>query len=959
MKQTTSKILFILFLFIGTSSLFANDEGSLIVRNFRPTEYEGGSKIYSVVTSSNGLLYAGDKNGILEFDGENWLKIETGFSVRSLAVNKENQVFVAGKEGIGQLKRDSLNQIKYFSLNHLVTGYVNSNVFRKSQVFQLGKEILFVVDNKLVVFSDERIRIIENKDQYRLAQIVDHELYLYSSKSGLYKYSNGELSDVLSTDEMKDRRIWGIMNTEKGLVLWENGANSYLIDGSRLVAVHNELNDFVSAHVVDGIKQIDSNVYVLKTFYDGLLIVNSNREIIKQINQKGNLINNTVFGVDLDLFGNLWIGTSAGIAVLRQDLPFTHYDTRSGIGSGYAAVRVGEDIYLGTSHGLWRKKKGSTFDNDFELLFPGHVFGLSTIDGNLYLGHPSGIYWVQKNRITPLLHKPGGLKIKKVPFEDNRYLTNTNDGLIILRQEEGEQGSSLKQFGFLEGKNREIHNFEFDRLGNVWVEYDNGIYTFKWDKPEKKRYYTRVGKENRLKKVRRIEDEIYFIADSGVYYFDDREKEFHVPKLFKNLNANGELISNILGDSSDKIWVFSGEKLKQYQIKDKLLVPSHNQPFKFINDTYPIGYENVCSLSDTTFLIGSEEGFYYYEEKNYVSGTYSSVILRDVSISSHDRGKHQVWGELSNQTDGYFLDILEPISYSNNSIEFTFSAGSPNYNKVYYQTYLYGFSSKWSDWSRNSSREFTNLPAGDYRFVVRAMNNAEEYSKIAVCEFTILAPWYLTTGMKFVYLLVILLISLGISYWVRYTIRKAKVKLESFQKEEAEKLHQQRVQEKLSSEKELIRLRNEKLRSDNLHKAKELANLTFNLIQKNQVLTDFKSELEQIKKYSETNKLVTEDLRRLIRKVNKDIDKEENWEVFEDYFDTVHENFFIKLKKRFPDLTSKDLRLCAYLRMNLATKEIAPLLNITVRGVEIGRYRLRRKLELDRNVNFTTFLNSL
>ena len=131
------------------------------------------------------------------------------------------------------------------------------------------------------------------------------------------------------------------------------------------------------------------------------------------------------------------------------------------------------------------------------------------------------------------------------------------------------------------------------------------------------------------------------------------------------------------------------------------------------------------------------------------------------------------------------------------------------------------------------------------------------------------------------------------------------------------------------------------------------------MIQKNQVLTDFKGDLEQIKKYSETNKLVTEDIRRLIKKVNRDIDKEENWEVFEDYFDTVHENFFIKLKKKYPNLTSKDLRLCAYLRMNLATKEIAPLMNITVRGVEIGRYRLRRKLELDRNINFTSFLNSL
>ncbi|WP_372756258.1 triple tyrosine motif-containing protein [Labilibaculum sp.] len=955
MKQTTQKILLSLFFCLNVFSLFANQEGALIVRNFRPTEYEGGSKIYSVITSSDGLLYAGDKNGILEFDGENWLKIKIGFAVNSLAVDSKNNVFVAGKEGIGELKRDSLNQIEYHSLNYLVTGYLNSNVFRKSQVFQLDKEILFVVDNKLVVFSEERIRIIENKDQYRLAQKVDNELYLYSYQSGLYKYSNGELDKVLTTDEIKMRHFWGIMNSAEGIVLWEDGANSYLLEGDKLKRVSGVLNDFVSEHVVDGIHQIDSNIYVLKTYYDGLLIVNSKREIIKQINQKGSLINNTVFGVDLDLYGNLWIGTSSGISVLRQDLPFTVYNTQSGIGSGYDSAKVGEDIYLGTSHGLWRKKKNDGFENDFEMIFPGHVFGLSVINGVLYLGHPSGIYSIAKNKIRPVIHKPGGSFIKKVPFETNTYLTNTNDGLLKLLQENG----SLKKSNLLAGKNREIHNFEFDSLGNVWVEYDNGIYTFNWDQPEIKRFYTRVGKENRLKKVRQIDNELYFIADSGVYFFNDQEKDFYKPNLLKSINENNQIPTNILGNSTDKMWVFFGEKLTQYKLRGNVLKPSYDQPFKFIDGFYPIGFENVSQLSDSTFLIGSEEGFYFYEEKEYVAGTYSSVIIRDVSISSLERGKHKVWGKLAKQKDGFLLQLKEPISYSNNSIEFVFSAGAPNYNKVYYQTYLYGYNEKWSEWSRDNSREFTNLAAGDYRFVVRAINDSEEYSKIAVCEFKILPPWFLTRGMKILYVLLFFLISLSIIYWVRYTIQKTKLKLENRQKEEAASLEQQRAQEKLSSEKQLIRLRNEKLRSDNLHKAKELANLTFNLIQKNQVLTDFKSELEQIKRYSETNKLVTEDLRRLIRKVNKDIDKEENWEVFEDYFDTVHENFFIKLKKKFPDLTSKDLRLCAYLRMNLATKEIAPLLNITVRGVEIGRYRLRRKLELDRNVNFTTFLNSL
>ncbi|WP_372640980.1 triple tyrosine motif-containing protein [Ancylomarina sp.] len=957
MNFRTICFFYILIWFVSISNLFASEEGSLIVRNFYPNVYDGGSKIYSVVTSSNGLMYAGDKNGIIEFDGENWVKIVTGFPMHSLALDVNNVVFAAGREGIGFLERDSINRLKFHSLNHLVTGYINSNMFVNAEVFRIGDEILFVVDNKLVIYSQTKIRIIEGTNRIGLAQRIDDQLYIYAPKSGLFRYLRGEVTRVLSLDKVKGLGLCGLIKSPEGLVIFGKNGRSFLLDDDKLVDFDVGFGSFVKEHFLQGIQQLSPDSYVLKTFYDGLLLVNGELEVVKQINQSGNLINNTVFGVDLDSYGNLWVGTSAGISVLRQELPFTVYNTQSGIGTGYTAARFNKDIYLGTSHGLWRKRTDQRNEHDFELLFPGHVFGLTVIDDILYLGHPSGIYSIEKNRIEPVVHQPGGMVIKKVPFQENRYLTNTTNGLLVLQKEKGESGKRLIQSGFLEGKNREIHNFEFDSLGNVWVEYDNGIYRFNWEKPEKKRYYQRVGKENRLKKVRSIESKLYFIADSGVYCFNDDNQEFYEPNLLRALNSNKQNTTNIIGESSDKIWVLSGEQLRLYQIKDGVLYQSKNQPFRFIDGSYPIGFENVHQMSDSTSLIGCEDGFYYYEDKAYSTGTYSSVIIRNVNLSSHSKGKYNVWGDISDGNDSYWLKITEPIDHTDNSIEFTFSAGSPNYNKVYYQTYLYGYNAKWSEWSRNNSREFTNLPSGDYRFVVRAINDAEEYSKIAVCEFEILPPWYFTKWMMFVYVLVFLLIIFMSVFLVRYTISKAKSRLEKQQKEEAIKLDQQRTQEKLTSDKELIRLRNEKLRSDNLHKAKELANLTFSLIQKNQVLTDFKDELEQVKHYSETNKLVTEDLRRLIRKVNKGIDKEENWEVFEDYFDTVHENFFIKLKKKFPELTSKDLRLCAYLRMNMATKEIAPLMNITVRGVEIGRYRLRRKLELDRNVNFTSFLN--
>lgn len=952
-------VLVIILTFNLTFDLKAENDGSFLVHNFDPGDYGGGSKIYSIVTNANGLMYAGDKDGIIEYDGENWDKIVTGFPIHSLALDKNNIVFVAGREGIGFLKSDSLNQLEYHSLNHLVTGYVNSNLFANAEVFRVDDEILFVVDNKLVIYSETKIRIIEGTNRIVLAQRVDDQLFIYTPKSGLFRYLKGEVTRVLSPDQVKGLGLWGLIESPGGLVIFGKSGSSYLLDNDKLVEFSVGFKSFIKEHFLQGIQQLTPESYVLKTFYGGLLLVNNNLEVVKQINQSGNLINNTVFGVDTDPFGNLWVGTSDGISVFRQSIPFTKYNTHAGIGSGYSAVRIGDNIFLGTSHGLYKKSPSSKGEDGFELIFPGHIFGLSLIDGVLYFGHPSGLYSLSDGILAPISRAPGGSHIKKIPFESNKYMSNTTDGLLIFSLEDMPGEKQLILSSSLRGKNREIHNFEFDTLGNVWVEYDNGIYSFNWERPEKKFYYARVDRENRIKKVRRVDNELYFIADSGVYLFNNDDKKFYIPEKLKRISNNNMLPSNIVCDNLGKIWIFSKGKLLRGRWDEHGLFGVEDPSFELINGSYPPEYEFVYSLNDSISLIGCEQGYIYYKDKKFSVSTYSSVVIRSVKISSPDNGKRRVWGKVFNQSKGYHMKLSEPVSYSDNSIDFVYSAGSPNYTRVKYQTFLMGFKTKWSPWSSENVKSYTNLPPGDYRFIVRAINNFGEYSYVGICDFQILPPWYLSQRVKFIYFFLSLFVVALIIFLVKYMIKRGKDDLRMQQKEEFERAEQIRINEKLQSEKEIIKLKNGQLRGDNLHKSKELANLTLNLIQKNQVLIDFKGELEQIKSYSECNKLVTEDLRRLIRRVNKDIDKEGNWEVFEKYFDTVHENFFIKLKKKFPELTSKDLRLSAYLRMNLSTKEIAPLMNITSRGVEIGRYRLRRKLDLERNVNINIFLQRL
>ena len=99
-------------------------------------------------------------------------------------------------------------------------------------------------------------------------------------------------------------------------------------------------------------------------------------------------------------------------------------------------------------------------------------------------------------------------------------------------------------------------------------------------------------------------------------------------------------------------------------------------------------------------------------------------------------------------------------------------------------------------------------------------------------------------------------------------------------------------------------------------------------------------------------------MKKVIRQINKEIEDKDQWALFERNFNQVHEEFFKKLAQINNKLTPKDLKLCAYIKMNLSNKEIAPLMNITVRGVETHRFRLKKKLDL-KEKNIFEFIKTL
>lgn len=947
-------VLFFLFLKV---SLFASNEGTPIVNNFGSKDYQGGSRIYAVACNSNGLLFAGDKTGVLIFDGETWQKIECAFPVTSIAIDASDAVYIAGAMGIGVIEADSTNSWHYTSLNNYVTTESRFKKSRLSKVFSIQDDVVFVLGNELLIDSPERIRIIESPYQFLYFQKLDEVLYLYSSKDGIFRFNNNKLELVSDNESILNLDIKGFLNLNGSLHLIDNKNSIFGFNQVSVLDNESELNTIIRNNNISGIEQIDDSTYTLKTFYNGLYIVNDRGAILKRYSYSNGLINNTVFSTYKDEWNNLWVGTAAGISSIRIDFPYTIYNNWEGIGTGYSAITYKNQIYLATSQGLYRRDVDNDGNTHYVKLFDNPVWNLHIIEDQLYFGHVTGIFHLNKEKIQRVSYYPGGWNIKKIPASEDLFITNSPLGLVLMKLSES---NVLKTIGLIEGINKSIHNFEFDSLNNVWAEFDNGVCSFILSDDNTKAVqltnFDRIESGNQLKKVRKILDKVYFIADSGVYLFDHKQALFNKSKLFNDFYQKGSYPTNFILDKYNKLWVFAQEELTRYEIIEGKLKKTSPTGFEYSNKSYPLDYENIFNLDQNLVLIGQEQGFVCFNLSNSKRGAYSAVSIRKVEVKTKSGKVHGVWGKEQIIENTLTIQLDKEMEFASNSIKFYFSAGCSNFDHIQYQTYLYGFDEKWTAWSLENVKEYTNLPSGDYQFVVRSINKSNEFSHVTTFKFSISPPWYFTLWAKIAYVLLFLILLWGTERLIKLRAKGIRLKLELKEKELTYRKEQLRIQENLQNEKEIIKLRNEKLRIDNLNKSKELANSAMNIINKNQFLSDLKSELGKIQDYSEQNKIVTDDVKKLMRKVNRDLENEENWKVFEDYFDSVHENFFKKMKQKHPILTTKDLRLCAYLRMNLSTKEIAPLMNISVRGVEIGRYRLRKKLGLDHTASLNDFL---
>lgn len=925
------------------------------ILNYVKERYEAGTHNWDIAQSKSGKLYFSNNDGLLEFDGDNWTtyKLQNQTICRSLHINEAGEVFVGGQGEFGIFKPDSLGALVYHSLNHLIPkGHEQfEDVW---EIVMTGDRLFFRTTRKIYQLVNNKIRVYILEDDLLYMGVVEDQVWVQDVSGNLMFYDDDQFKPVLDR-KLDIGIITGAVPLDSTTHLVSTLKQGlFIYDGQSIRPYDNSSNDYLKENWITDLERSESSAkIVVGTSFGGVMTLDENGRPTRLFTKGIGLQNNNINAVFFDHSDNLWLGLNNGIDYIEINSPFTLIHPDTDFEDPVYAVKLHDEIlYIGTSNGLYKIPWQTYYDPlteiDFELVEGsiGQVWGIDEVDGQLLVGHHEGDMILDQGKLRKFSPVVGAWKYIKL--SDDLMVGGCYTGLNIFTRTDG-SWTYLKTFKGFEESSRLIAKDEGNLL---WVAHPyRGIFKLDIDANQDSLFASQYDStdglaSDLLNDVFKINNEVVFTSEQGVYSYDADQDSFLHYKAFDEIIGSDKRVKELQEDGNGHIWFAANDSVGVIKVSEKGLKKSFDVDyFPFMQGKLLGGFEMISPIDDYNLFFGSDKGVYHFnpQKSAYSNESFNVYITKvqnneEVVFAGHKNVDNQEIPLFDIQENGF------KFHFSNNFYQ--------DIQQVKYKYMLEGSDEDWSDWTQLKLKEYTNLSPGDYVFKVKAMDKYGNESEIDTYPFVIETVWYASRLVNIGIIFIGLAIAVGVILFQRNRYTQKEDELTTQQ----EQMKQAFLQNQETSEQTIDQLKNENLKSQIQFKNQELASTTMHLVQKIELMRSIQGELKKLTQSDKAIPTLKKDITKIIRKLNSDEQLDNEWEQFARHFDEVHSNFLKRISETFPQLKPNDHRLCAYLRMNLSTKEIAHLLNLSVRGVEASRYRLRKKINLDTNTNLTEFM---
>jgi ligand-binding sensor domain-containing protein/DNA-binding CsgD family transcriptional regulator/cell division protein FtsB len=930
MCKFLQKTIIVLGLFFSVCVSFSQELPPINI--FTTDDYGAENQNWAISQSENGFIYVANNLGLLEFNGASWQLYQTPNKtiMRSVRAH-EDKIFTGFYMDFGFWKKNKYGVLEYSSVvkNKSIKMIEDEQIWN---IIEIEGWLLFKSLQRIYMYNLEtkEIKIINPKNRIHTLSKVNDVIYFQEDKKGVFKIESGTPTLISDAPVFKENIIVDFFEKENALLVLTQKKGFYLINDKKVTKWKLPSSILENKKIFSAIK-LKNNTFLLGSISNGVINLNQNGSVKYQVNKSSGLSNNTILSAYEDKNNNIWLGLDNGINCVNNASVFKKGNEKSDyLGTIYTSIVYNENLYLGTNQGLFFRSVKSK--DSFQLIknTQGQVWSLTRINGALFCGHDSGTFLIEKNQAKQIFDKQGTWSVKKI--NETTILQGCYDGLYVLEKKNQTWVLKNKIKGFensskhlVLAKNKIFVNHEYKGVFKVYID-------------ENYKKATKVVKDTSLEKginssIIEYQNKILYASKKGVFAYDEGIDSFIKDTVYSSLiDATNFISANLIHDPvKNRLWSFSKEQIKYLtpgKLSNKPKVTSIS-----ISEHIPkavSGYENITYLEHQKYLIGTSDGFIQMNLNSLKNPANFNIHINKINSYKLDGLKQSV-----------DLTVVNEFDNAENNIELLFS--TPNFNNISvtkYQYQLLGQNKGWSTPSKSSSVLFENIPYGNYTFKVRGVVAGKISDNVAEYQFKIKRPWYYSNLFisAYVSLFLFFIYVLHITS-KRYYKRQRERLLDKAQKELELK--------ELESSQAIIKINNEKLRNDIENKNRELAISTMNIIKKNEFLSSIKTEL--IKSDVSKNSSV-------VKIIDKNLNNTDDWKMFQEAFNNADKNFLKKMKSMHSDLTPNDLRLCAYLRLNLSSKEISPLLNISPRSVEVKRYRLRKKMSLPHDANLTNYI---
>jgi signal transduction histidine kinase len=812
-------------------------EGLPFITNFSPKDYRQGPQNFTILQDQQGLLYIGNNNGVLTYDGHRWelIPVSNQSEVHAIAQDAHGKIYVGAQGEFGYLQQDpGTGSFSYRSMLHFIPPD-DRNFNDIWDIHPLTDKTVFrTTAGIFLIGPDNAVKSIRFKTSTHRSFFIRDEIFIREENFGLRKLVGDSLVMVPDGERFFHDQVYTMLPLDDNRILVHAQIAGLLVyDGTRFLPFESPANEIVKGQGVYG-KVLSDGTIALGTRRDGLIMINDKGEILQRITTKEGLIDESIWSMTVDKFThNLWVATNNGLSFIETQSPFTSFQSLSGLPAQvYHMVKQENTIYAATSLGVYFKDLNDS-KGHFNAIadLPDQAWAFYQENEHLLVATNRGIFEIERDRASPIFNGRTWLLVglKKRP---GYVLANSSSGFIILKKDK----SGFTVHRTLPRFYESLYYFAEDENGNIWADSPiKGIYKITFDSTfSEKISYSFYNSESGLPSDYKImafnyDGGVRFSTEHGIYRYDPAsdlmlfDKKLN-QKVFGDLTPSIEWMEQ---DSEGNFW---------FTIKRRegdTMVSTGGYSFFDGKENYQtdlntfwriheIKIRDFLYLGRNQVFIGSSDGIFHFNPEKITTPRYP-IELRKLTLTKSD------------SVVALPQESVLHIPFEDNSVRFQYAAMGFGGNAFEYQTFLEGLDDTWQPWSDINEKEYQQLPAGDFVFHLRAKdlyNNVSDELKI---PFRIVTPWFKSPLAYSAYGALLILIFFLVIQWRSKSLMAQNIRLEKIVSERTAAL---------ATAQSTIAGQNEELKNVNQNLEKKVDERTMELQKAYQSLLATKNELD-------------------------------------------------------------------------------------------------------------------